>query len=626
MARLKDWTTRGAISQTFLSEAELTTVGRHMERALRQVYVLEGGNVLHDHLSYDEYVARRGQFLAPLPAYMKISVFTLARVDAELVFESHCKPLSVEEVRRQEVRLQITPLLPLPTTENTDTIDNFASYPDSEWPGLAGVVSNAKLGSTAIVATSPRTSLHLANFPASTSPPRRTTASTAAMQSSPPRFSLSGPLNMRAANLADQAGAYQQTSAQYPDNSSPSLTRMSRTSSSFLDHTSTPFTSPPTEVAEPRSNRLSSSGMTRSSLDHELVLNIVDALGPEAASVRTGYHPSGSASRRDSAQDASTKPALSNNQPTLKNINQGPAFVSPGLTALAGHGIRGVPVKYATGATRPAYAAAAAEVSQSSKSSDQIDNVTDRLSSPQLGLDPAPPAKKKPTLKLRIPVMSTGPTETTQPPTGSTIMVRPKRKAPAEVDSDDLLSLPVSQPAAKKRKTDETKPETKKSTTTITTAKPATKKPAAKNKAAAPPRPTSHFELVIAGTDVARDRQEARRAATTRLRRLRTAHANTPDAGAKIDFMPEFFDKASFPSGEEEDQVRCVCGVVEDDSQILIICDSCSVWQHVECVEKMGGLVPPKGKRNDPKAKYSCQVCDPFAQKHLIAQLRQEAE
>lgn len=103
------------------------------------------------------------------------------------------------------------------------------------------------------------------------------------------------------------------------------------------------------------------------------------------------------------------------------------------------------------------------------------------------------------------------------------------------------------------------------------------------------------------------NRHEAQTSA--RSQRTRKAH-QTPD------LLPEFFECENFATeGLVGEDVRCVCGVVIDDSQHMIACETCGVWQHTAC---MGDAVPD----DEETGFYCCHVCDPWAHRKLIAGLR----
>ena len=101
----------------------------------------ETGRVINEHYTREEYIRRRVGYLSRCSDYAHISnLFPIVRGHADSIFASGQERLSVQEVRRREQAEDIEDMLPLPTTNNTQTIDNFASYgPRSmEWsPGVA---------------------------------------------------------------------------------------------------------------------------------------------------------------------------------------------------------------------------------------------------------------------------------------------------------------------------------------------------------------------------------------------------------------------------------------------------------------------------------------------------------
>ncbi|KAF2767804.1 hypothetical protein EJ03DRAFT_140375 [Teratosphaeria nubilosa] len=168
--------------------------------------------------------------------------------------------------------------------------------------------------------------------------------------------------------------------------------------------------------------------------------------------------------------------------------------------------------------------------------------------------------------------------------------------------------------------------------TTTSPSPPAAKKPVQqaprkKPSQKQPPQPAvslTHLEKVIIGSAVAKTKQEAREASRIRHERLIDEYKVDEDITGDIveaekpDFMPEFFNAAAFQDPYNE--VRCVCGVTHDDRQKFVGCedDACQVWQHVAC---MGKAVP----KNLDKGTYFCQMCDPWAHRELLQELRQRA-
>jgi len=99
--------------------------------------------VLNDYYTPDEYVNRRVSYLSTLRAYSRVKyLYPIARRAVTEVFRAGETKLSVQEVLRREHAAGFEDWLPLPTTENTETIDNFVGYGPSEWePGISWPVT-----------------------------------------------------------------------------------------------------------------------------------------------------------------------------------------------------------------------------------------------------------------------------------------------------------------------------------------------------------------------------------------------------------------------------------------------------------------------------------------------------
>ena len=67
---------------------------------------------------------------------------------------------------------------------------------------------------------------------------------------------------------------------------------------------------------------------------------------------------------------------------------------------------------------------------------------------------------------------------------------------------------------------------------------------------------------------------------------------------------------------EENEIIRCVCGLYEEEEDVpraMICCDSCSAWQHNDCMGLKEDYEPPK---------YFCEQCRPNDHKELLAAMK----
>jgi hypothetical protein len=193
------------------------------------------------------------------------------------------------------------------------------------------------------------------------------------------------------------------------------------------------------------------------------------------------------------------------------------------------------------------------------------------------------------------------------------------------------VAQPVKTPAtAAKNKTPITKPTStpglKVATTTDSPATPT----------AAPSKLARRLASIVAGASLPKTKAEARAAATehhTRLLALhnsqaapaqtepnrRTSTRNLPKHTETPDLMPFFFSRPTPDAkqqGEQQDFIRCICGVQHDDGRNMICCETCEVWQHSACV------VPalPEGKLE--ALRWECTVCDPWGNREVLKNLR----
>lgn len=93
------------------------------------------GEIINDRYTFEEYSRRRVGFLNNHDDYKHLpNLFPIVRKDAEFLFVSELEELCVQEIRAREELHGLKPLLPFPTTGNTQTLDNFAGYPAHPQP------------------------------------------------------------------------------------------------------------------------------------------------------------------------------------------------------------------------------------------------------------------------------------------------------------------------------------------------------------------------------------------------------------------------------------------------------------------------------------------------------------
>ncbi|KAK5175780.1 uncharacterized protein LTR77_000920 [Saxophila tyrrhenica] len=575
--------TKYRVSQTFLSNISLTSLSDDIIRALGEVLQHEGGNVLHDHYSFEQYFQRRATRLAMNHSYktVKTNPFTFARIDAEEVFESPDMQLSVEEVRRREVQRNITPLLPLPTTENTNTIDNFASYPRTEWTGVQPATKTPFEIASDLIARSSNITLtpdhlKLVHRPSSTSPQRRDGITPSGMQLTPPSF------NTLFATRTKPSGLEQQTSSRWGSAySSPYPGRPSFGSSYLTEPLSTPATSPLTEVMDDASTFPPTKvGDLTDAQHHALVHWIIDGLGPEpthscniadfwaaqASLKSTGFaQPFSCATAPPAVQAPSSDPGPHRNPP---------AYVHPRVSSMPHVGMKDAPVKVMTSSGVEYRLRGPAE--QDATDAVGIDQTFDAVDEDQDMESKQEAEQARPAKGLKLKRHAPRPQGTMPPP-------------PAPIQAQFPAPAPTLQ-----------------TTTPAATAE-------------------SHLEAVIAGTALPINEAEAKQAQSERLVRLQASgsyHTRSKDHPC------EFFDAARFKPDDEYSKVRCICGAKDLKGQPDIGCDAegdedliktkgrgCGVWQHVACVQD----VLSGNWRKEP---YLCQMCDPWTHRVKIAAMR----
>lgn len=547
--------------------------------------------LLNEHYDQQRYVSRRATYLGDLHQDPRIDIFQIARNDANDVFDSASQELSVQEIREREQNHEIKPLLPLPTSHNTQTIDDFKSLPPVEWTPNAAAASPFLLSRNtdhpSIEVNSRSDSIPVAwdSSPGLSQPGGQLHPATNTQQPRGIQTALES-INETANQAANATMAFnglQQTTspAQLPDMSSSPFQDTSFSSSIAIDPQLIAASSPMSMQDTNTSIQLDSSEM-QPEPNQDLLREIIDNLATERAKKVTGYdvqEPAPESARAASAMQgsplaaedlptAAEVPELSEQIPndiTSEPKSPKPIFFTPNVSALANRGMR-VPVKTAPGkANKRRRDSESPAQSESPEEDDDIDDADDT--------EQEPPAKKPLIVKLSIPSRAQGKNRQQQQPPRQIAKAAPRK-------------------AAKK--------------------KAPARKPTADN-----------IEDVISGAVLPGNEEEAKEAAQTRVARLldeynadlKSRKRRQVKEGEEPDFMPEHFYTKNFVL--KTDSVRCVCGTVDDDGDEMIACNGCGVWQHTDCVRVYGAL-----PADLDTGSYSCHVCDPWAHREMVARLR----
>lgn len=128
---------------------------------------------------------------------------------------------------------------------------------------------------------------------------------------------------------------------------------------------------------------------------------------------------------------------------------------------------------------------------------------------------------------------------------------------------------------------------------------------------------------IITGHALPATKAEAEHSARERRKLLLLSAQRLPKPSKRLSLStPKAEAHPLFPEFARDDrgtgEILCVCGRdnEEDFEGEWMACDTCGIWQHVEC---MGEGVPL-----DRKQRYECQQCDPLRHRGLLARLRRE--
>lgn len=539
---------------------------------IRYAKTMEGdGSVLRDYYLYEEYIHRRGTFLGNLPQNVgKGNIcWKVRKYEADLIFESEQHKIDVNEIRRRELAQEFDILTPLPTTSNTQTIDNFKTCPPVDRDENAMQVDdNDERDLSAENAGGDLT---------------RSTAGTSPVES-------------------------------YQHQRTPSTT-------SQHDSVQTPTPIPTGHYPQPKSNRF------RELLPAPPTASQSNSLQPP---VPTGHYPQPNIDRDRMLMPP--PPAV----PAQAGQASGP-MIDPLETVKQVLPTSNAPL---VAATPPKTFTVAPGVSSMAHY-----GIAPAVKAPKRAYTPEPEEQV-----IAPSAASTKTQELASQPQASTNASSSKSPRDSAVPSE------IDEPALKRHKSTRSAAQTSKPSSTAKTADTTEDKvdiksntPEASSSAPSAPVRSSNrrLESIIAGKAQPKTKKEATDAAEELHARLLDAHlkatgkssneqTTSKRKSARIkkydpDLMPHYFSKTNFEAGMEEDSVRCICGVVDDDKGRMFACDTCSVWQHFECVLPKMGMGKLSDEDFDAQApkicetkKLNCTVCDPYGNREVLQKLRVE--
>ena len=588
----------------------------HMIGSMDDFDALEGARILNDHYNREKYVSCRAMYLGNLYPNARLDIFKIARADAAEVFGSTSQDLSVQEIERREKEFEIEPLLPLPTTANTQTLDDFQSFPADEWSisasspvplsrinespppevnfGSSAAISRVATGSSLQSSThgeKPPTSPNFAQDPGAYS--RLESRNEAAGHSANTTMAFNGLQQTMPANLSDMS-------------SSP-LQDSSFSSSVAIDPALTAATSPMSAQENSDAMQLDIQ-QTQSQPNQDLAKRIVELLGTEKAKQATGYHAWEAAADaakaiapyaapqlpQDESASAINEPNIVERSPSAPPTRLGNSgnLYSTGVSSLVRRGMF-LPVKPQK-RTR-------SESPERSESTEGDENGDDAVVAEQ-----QPPTKKR-----RVVLKVSSPAKKT-----TSALSKPSKKKTMQSQVPATTIAPLK-PSTKKNTMQAQAPATRAAPSRPIRKREPSRKAAANSLAVE----ITGIEGVITGDLFPGTKAEAKAAAEARIGRLVANHnaglksrkRRQVKEGEEPDIMPEHFYVRNFDKGDQT--VRCGCGVLKDDKLDMIQCDTCDVWQHMACMGIDKNKVPQQ---------YDCHVCDPWVHREFVARLRKD--
>ena len=566
-------------------------------KALYEVAVHEGGgSILKDYYTIFEYRDRRAKFFDKLPGWSRRprDIYEMVKRDSNLFFEEDdpTRQLDALEVRERELEHQLEVLLPLPTTANTQTIDNFKTCPPIDGSREADQESEDE--EQAVVDGDHEVDEAEDDYDEGMEDGRDVLTPGGSLTHSTP---VTSPV-MGTHLTLDKKTAILNEPARIADLSDPATTTLSGLMRS-KNHTAPPqppVSTPTVDVlhtqmtATPPKNFTVAPGV--SAMSHYGIPGPVKSQQrqhtPERAKMTASKPSSTSRIFNIIPKTTATTDQIDTAEPVAKKQKLDHVVAkpvkAPAFPATSHHtvGHKNLPAA-SSSTTKPTDSQPTENNCEpNSASSDHIESTISQ------------------------------PTATNDQPTSGS--------SGASIATIPQFTASINQPA------------TASSGIPTTAAIHATAPAIAST--TVPDATKRRLNDIIAGRILPRSKQEAKDAADEQHARLlaayrtknqsrgttrKSARQSTMNTDPDPDFMPHYFSAANFPAEEvaEGGSVRCVCGATENDPHKgAIVCEPCGVWQHTEC------LYPGMGEKELEEVTHLCTVCDPYAHRHVLRRLR----
>ncbi|KAM0708206.1 hypothetical protein Q7P35_004856 [Cladosporium inversicolor] len=589
-----------------------------------------GGFILKDYYTIFEYRDRRAKFFDKLPGWSRRpgDIYNLVKRDSNYFFneDDPARQLDALEVRERELEHEFTILLPLPTTANTQTIDNFKTCPPIDDSREEVEVSEDE--DEVMEGGDHEGDEAEDDYDEDVEDGRDVpTPGGSATRSTPvtsPIMSTNSDLNKKLALLNDPASI-----ADLSDLATPMLPGRLTPSKPRVAPPQQSVPAPAVSAIQIRKKTTSPKDLSLSK-DPASIANLSDLATPML--------PGGLA--RSKPHMAPPQPPVSAPVDTIqtqKTTTSPKNFsVAPGVSSMARYGMPRSVKSQQRQHTPEQAKMTALKPTSASKVSKIVPNATTTNHQADFA-EPAPKKKKLDHIAAK-PAKAPGVPTSSQPAANN--------KQAATVPS--VVSLPTTaQPIKNNKRAPAVASGTTKQTTSHSTtnnSQPTVVSSNAPGSAVAPTAAQLRLNDIITGRILPRSKQEAKDAVDEQHNRLlaayrsqnqnqtqsntrKSARQSIANTNSDPDFMPHYFSAANFapvdPNADLEDDesgsVRCICGIIENDGKEMLQCETCEVWQHTACVfPTLDEDKIAKEKEKD----FWCTVCDPYAHRHVLKDLR----